>query len=327
MKRARDRAGQLANGAGGALRAAADAALQLALPLFGHTDGHATPLLPPPTAAPGQRRHAMFGQRVIEYELRRSRRRSIGFLIDSGGLRITAPRHTPLAEVDAALSEKADWVLRKLDEWRTYVERRERSAIRWTFGERIPYLGGHLVLEPADEPAGAARRKPCAVAYFSGQGVGDSVGDSVGDGLGDGLIVDGATSARDNALRIWLPPGAPADAVRDAAQDWLKARARDVFAERMPTYTARLGREPSRWGLSSARTRWGSCAPDGSIRLNWRLIHFPLAIVDYVIAHELAHLVHLNHGPRFWAKVESLMPDYREARQMLREYPDDMLTH
>jgi len=70
--------------------------------------------------------------------------------------------------------------------------------------------------------------------------------------------------------------------------------------------------------LSSARTRWGSCSAQGGIRLNWRLIHLPPAIVDYVVVHELAHLRHMNHGPRFWALVESVCPEYRALRAELR---------
>jgi len=78
-----------------------------------------------------------------------------------------------------------------------------------------------------------------------------------------------------------------------------------------------------RWSLSSARTRWGSCSADGSIRLNWRLVHFPLDIVDYVIAHELAHLRELNHGTRFWQIVGDLFPEYERARAWLRDFPED----
>ena len=71
-------------------------------------------------------------------------------------------------------------------------------------------------------------------------------------------------------------------------------------------------------------TRWGSCTPDGAVRLNWRLVHFPLEIIDYVIAHELAHLRELNHGPRFWSTVGELFPDFDRARAWLRNFPDDM---
>jgi predicted metal-dependent hydrolase len=273
-----------------ALRAAADAALQLALPLFGlprRDDPRATPM--PPGRAGGQRRHARIGQQIIEYELRRSKRRSIGFMIDGEGLRITAPRHVTLTEVDAALAEKSLWVSRKLDEWRDHAQRREQMAIRWEFGGRLSYLGQALVIVPGGT-AGSVQRE--------------------GDRLVVGLAADAA-----------------GDALRETVHAWLKAQARAVFTERLSPLVDRLGRGPTRWSLSSARTRWGSCAPDGSIRLNWRLIHLPLQVVDYVIAHELAHLVHLNHGPRFWAKVEALMPDYEEARRLLRDYPDDILTN
>ena len=71
--------------------------------------------------------------------------------------------------------------------------------------------------------------------------------------------------------------------------------------------------------LSSAATRWGSCSSDGRIRLNWRLIHFPLSIIDYVVAHELAHLREMNHSPRFWEVVRSVMPDYEQARGTLKD--------
>ena len=99
-------------------------------------------------------------------------------------------------------------------------------------------------------------------------------------------------------------------------------QARELFAQRIPLYAQRLGRSPRRWALSSARTRWGSCAADGSIRLSWRLVQFPLPVVDYVIAHELAHLREMNHGPRFWSTVSELCPDFEQARAWLRRHPE-----
>jgi predicted metal-dependent hydrolase len=257
-----------------------DAALQLSLPLF---DQHGISPGAPKRGA--GRRIALLGAQAVDYELRRSRRRTIGFLIDGAGLRVTAPKWATLADIDSALVDKRDWILRKLAEWREHAQRRERLTIRWRHGEQLSYLGRPITMVPG-APSGRVE-------------------------------LDGAL------LRVGLPQ-AEHGVLRDAVQGWLKARARELFAQRLPVYAARLGRGPSRWALSSARTRWGSCAPDGSIRLNWRLVHFPLEIVDYVIAHELAHLVHLNHGPRFWATVQSLVPDYDQARRLLRDYPDDL---
>lgn len=100
----------------------------------------------------------------------------------------------------------------------------------------------------------------------------------------------------------------------------LKRKARAMFAERLAVFEHMHACAPVRWSLTSARTRWGSCSPGGHVRLNWRLIHCPVPLIDYVIAHELAHLEELNHGPRFWARVETLYPDWRRARKALRGY-------
>lgn len=98
----------------------------------------------------------------------------------------------------------------------------------------------------------------------------------------------------------------------------LKERAGDVLYARLAHYAQTLGIAVPALALSSARTRWGSCSSQGAIRLNWRLGHFPLPVIDYVVAHELAHLKEMNHSPRFWAVVEQLCPDWRQKRLELR---------
>jgi predicted metal-dependent hydrolase len=100
----------------------------------------------------------------------------------------------------------------------------------------------------------------------------------------------------------------------------LNRQARALFVQRLAQFEQQHACVPVRWSLTSARTRWGSCSPGGHVRLNWRLIHLPLPIVDYVIAHELAHLEELNHGPRFWLRVEALYPEWRRERKALRAY-------
>lgn len=102
------------------------------------------------------------------------------------------------------------------------------------------------------------------------------------------------------------------------ARRGLQRRALEHFALRLGHYAARLGRPAPEFGLSSARTRWGSCSSRTGIRINWRLVHLPPHFGDYVIAHELAHLVEMNHSPRFWAVVDSLYPEWRDARAELK---------
>jgi hypothetical protein len=260
-------------------RQLADAALQLSLPLF-------EPVQPHTVRRTGARLVRLSGT-FVEYELRRSRRRTIGFVVDDRGLAVTAPLWVPQAQIEEALQERSDWVLRKLVEWREYAARRERLAIRWADGATLPFLGETVTMR-----VDAAHRGPPRL--------------------------------QDGTLHIGLAPGAGAEQMRDTVQGWLQKQARAHFHGRLEHFAREHGIAPRRWSLSSARTRWGSCGADGSIRLNWRLMHFPHDIIDYVLAHELAHLRELNHGPRFWHAVGELFPEYRRARDWLRAYPDDV---
>jgi predicted metal-dependent hydrolase len=98
---------------------------------------------------------------------------------------------------------------------------------------------------------------------------------------------------------------------------WLKATALEALRPRAAHFAARLGRPAPRVALSNARTQWGVCTEDGTIRLAWRLVHIEPVLADYVIAHETAHLVHLDHSRRFWAVVAGLYPGWRQAREHL----------
>ena len=99
----------------------------------------------------------------------------------------------------------------------------------------------------------------------------------------------------------------------------LQARALAWYRGRIEEYCHRLGLPVPAVRLSNARTRWGSCSSRSGIRLHWRLVHLSPALIDYVVAHEVAHLVEMNHSPRFWAVVERLYPDWRSARAALSQ--------
>ena len=116
-------------------------------------------------------------------------------------------------------------------------------------------------------------------------------------------------------LFVHAPPEADVGAL---VRDWLHTRATKLLAWRLARIARRLGRAPSRFALSDAQTQWGSCTRRGHVRLNWRLVQAPLALIDYVAAHELAHLVHLDHSPRFWAQVAELCPEALARRAELR---------
>lgn len=122
-------------------------------------------------------------------------------------------------------------------------------------------------------------------------------------------------------LTLRLAPGrAPGEVLERA----LRLRVRALLTERVALFAERLGVPAPPLALSSARTRWGSCSSRGSIRLNWRLGFFPLHVIDYVVAHELAHLKEMNHSPRFWSVVERLCPEWRARRAELKQQAHEL---
>ena len=101
---------------------------------------------------------------------------------------------------------------------------------------------------------------------------------------------------------------------------WYGQQAITCFKQRIAIYAQALNLPVPPFRLSRAKTRWGSCNSRGIIHLNWRLIQMPLHLVDYVVAHELSHLIEMNHSARFWKLVESAYPEYLIARKELKEY-------
>ena len=107
-------------------------------------------------------------------------------------------------------------------------------------------------------------------------------------------------------------------------QVWLRELARDRLAGAADEYARALGRDYSRLTLRDTRSRWGSCTSDGRIAFSWRLIMAPPEVLDYVAAHECAHLLEMNHSPRFWAHVARCRPHWKRERAWLRKHGSDL---
>jgi hypothetical protein len=249
----------------------------------------AAPIIEAPWRHRAATREAMLDGHGIAFRVVRISRRSIGFVVDADGLTVRAARRVPLREIDDAVQEKRRWILARLVEQRERAARALASQMVWRDGAAIDYLGTKLVV--ALEPAAA---------------------------VGGGAALAASPLDAPRRLVVALPRDAAGERIQEVVQSWLQREARRVFAERTAHFAARLGVRVRRLSLSSAATRWGSASADGSVRLHWRLIEHPLATIDYVVAHELAHLREMNHSPKFWAIVESVVPDYREVRRGLR---------
>jgi predicted metal-dependent hydrolase len=127
----------------------------------------------------------------------------------------------------------------------------------------------------------------------------------------------------DREIRVGGDPAHLARRVRDH----LVVTARAELAPRALQLAARIGREVVRVNVRDMKSRWGSCSGEGNLSFNWRLIFVPEPVLDYVVAHEVAHLVEMNHGPRFWHLVESLMPGSAPPRAWLKRHRDRLLSY
>lgn len=265
------------------------AAQQLAL--FDRAAATAAPATPElPEFRHPQATHELLleGHRVA-YALRRARRRSIGFVVGTDGLAVSAPRWVRMGDIEEALRNKGAWVLRKLQEQRERSHRQLAARVEWGDGAEFPFLGAPVQVRLDATITGAQ------------------------------LVPADAAAGQAMQLRLGLPPAAGAAQVRDAVQSWLQRQARRVFEARCQHFAPAMGVAVRRLSLSSAATRWGSASASGAIRLNWRLIHFSEATIDYVVVHELAHLIEMNHSPAFWQVVRSTLPGYEQARAPLRQ--------
>jgi len=257
---------------------------------------HLSQSLPPAQFAhPRASRRIALATCDVAYAFRRAKRRTIGMVIGPDGLEVSAPRWVTVGEIESTLHEKADWIVRKLVEMQEHQRRLGEARIQWRDGVVLRYLGDSMqvVLDSS-----SALKKNSAQL----------------ENLGD------ETTAC-FVLRIGLPINASPEQIRDATQAWLMRRAKELFTERLDHFAPRLGVSWKRLSLSSASTRWGTASADGAIRLNWRLIHHKLDVIDYVVAHELSHLRVMDHSPQFWDTVKSVMPDYPARRRVLRDEP------
>lgn len=229
----------------------------------------------------GPLRSVALDGRIVEYRLMRVRRRSIGMHIALDGLTVRAPRWVTIREIDATLTERGAWILRSLAEWR--ARRRDVLPREWKTGAPILFRGRELALA-----VHTARTREIAADLLN--------------------------------LTVLHPAGEDERQVAAFVSRWLREEALRQLLPRVAEYAARITPTVPVVKLSNARSEWGSCNQKGVIRLNWRLVQLPPDLALYIVAHEVAHLVELNHSARFWSLVEGLFPGSAVARSALDDW-------
>ena len=227
-----------------------------------------------------------FGDTSIEYQVRRSgrRKKTVQISVDGAAVQVRAPLTTSDSELQAIVRKRAAWILNHATDAIL-----EAVPKRFISGETLPYLGRNvkLIVEPADVHALQVRFDHWRFRV------------SIPDGLEE----------RDRYQRI-----------RRAMVDWYRGRAEERLRSGVQRWWSRLGNsgEPKIL-IRDQRQRWGSCAPDGTLRFNWRVMMLEPSLVEYVVVHELVHLSVNNHSDEFWRLLASALPDMEHRRRRLRE--------
>ena len=237
-------------------------------------------------------RSVRFGDAVIRYRVVRSARRkkTVTITLDRDrSVVVAAPLKTRNSDIEEIVRKRAGWILRKLRE-----EDPRPQPRQFVSGESLYYLG---------------RAVPIHVQTTFGP--------------------TPSVKLEDWSFRIECPGNLEGEerqtALREALMGWYWTRAAEAIRQAVERWQSRVGRKPARISLGNQKSLWGSCSSKGSLRFNWRIVMAPPPLIDYVVVHELCHLVVANHSDRFWEQVERLIPDHTQRRLKLRRL-EPMLT-
>jgi len=211
--------------------------------------------------------------------IRTRRRKTASIKINDGAVSVMVPQGLSQESIQQLIANKKKWIREKL-----YLQSQSRpvNSKEFVSGEAFSYLGRNYRLKVVSDSYQPAK-------------------------LHHGQLV------------VMIPEAMQTpNSIRNVVVRWYRLHALDRLIEKTDRYAAIVGKAPSKVDIKTYRSRWGSCHADGRVLYNWKIIMAPNRIVDYVVVHELCHLVHHNHSPQFWKAVERVMPDYAECREWLK---------
>ncbi len=218
-----------------------------------------------------------------EYTIMRSKRKSVAISIAAdSGIVVKIPLYFMVDEVEKLIIKKADWIVEKYNE--IEKQQKEKQAHLFESGEVFYYRGTSLVLNLIVNHD----RKRIMVKKQAGT-----------------LLV--------------VSPSAEKTAIKDAVEKWYRERAREVITDKVTYFQRFVGKSVGEIRIKEQKSRWGSCSSRGNLNFNWKIVMAPDEIIDYLVVHELCHLLHMNHSKEFWDSVGKIIPDYKEREKWLKE--------
>lgn len=228
------------------------------------------------------------GGRKITYSIRESTRaKKVNLKITvNKGLEVVVPMNFPFSRIEPLLKNNEAWIVQKLDALSGLLKR-EKTESDDNARQVVYFLGN-----------------PYRLVTVLQQGA-PSV-----ELIGDKIVL--ILSQKDAGLRLQI------------LEAWLRHQAKEIISKRASKIKEKLGIDYNQLFIKDQKTRWGSCSSQGNLNFNYRIVMAPLPVIDYLVAHELAHLIEMNHSKNFWALIESVCPDYKKHRQWLNDTGKDL---
>ena len=231
------------------------------------------------------------GDKELKYILTRSSRKTIGITIDKNGLvKVTSPYRVSESYINELLHKKSSWIQKKIADLESKVAKANSPKI-FSNGEAFFYLGKIFELK-------ICKNSNCKKATVKLDGIN---------------------------IVIYSPLSIDTDSIKKTLKQWYVEQFRLIATDRINYYSSKIGVFPKKVTIREQKTRWGSCSSEGNINLNWKLIMASLDVLDYVIVHELCHMIAMNHSEEFWEIVGAYSPQYKDYRAWLR-HNGDMLS-
>ena len=215
--------------------------------------------------------------------IRTDRRKTYRIQIDEGKVRIVVPKRLSQRNINAIILKKTPWIRKKIRLQEKIFPLKPKEYVN---GETFSYLGKNYRLKLIENGIGEVKLKR-------------------------GELVLGVSAKFKNYQKL--------NFVKSRIVQWYEIHAEKILRDKTKKYARILRLHPKSISVKEYKARWGSCSIKGEIIYNWKIVLAPKRIVDYVIIHELCHLLHQNHSPEFWRTVESSFSAYKESRQWLKE--------
>ena len=212
--------------------------------------------------------------------VRTNRKRSASIGLSDGGVKVTVPASLSERRIRDLIIKRTPWINRKLKE---HSERPVTIPREFVSGETVTYLGKNYRLK-------VLKGDCSSIKMLRGY------------------------------IQVTVPETDtdPRSSIRMLLTDWYKSHAATRLKDKTQRYSQMIGVSPHSVSIKDYKSMWGSCSVKGDISFNWRIILAPHSVVDYVVVHEICHLLEHNHSPKFWKEVERYVPDWRNQRDWLK---------